>query len=40
MTYRFALCDIGILTKQDVLDMIKELRQREPTAIRPRQLEP
>jgi len=26
----------GILTKQEVLDMIQELRQREPTAIRPR----
>ncbi len=26
----------GILTKQDVLDMIQELRRREPTAIRPR----
>ncbi len=26
----------GILTKQDVLDMIQELRQREPTAIPPR----
>ena len=25
----------GILTKQDVLDMIQELRQREPTAIPP-----
>ena len=24
-----------ILTKQDVLDMIQELRQREPTAIPP-----
>ena len=27
----------GILTKQEVLDMIQELRQREPTAIPPRQ---
>ena len=26
----------GILTKQQVLDMIQELRQREPTAISPR----
>ncbi len=26
----------GILTKQEVLDMIQELRQREPTAIPPR----
>ncbi len=26
----------GILTKQEVLDMIHELRQREPTAIPPR----
>ncbi len=26
----------GILTKQDVLAMIRELRQREPTAIPPR----
>ncbi len=26
----------GILTKQDVLDMIQELRQREPTAVPPR----
>ena len=25
----------GILTKQDVLDMIQELRQREPTAMPP-----
>ncbi len=25
----------GILTKQDVLAMIQELRQREPTAIPP-----
>ncbi len=25
----------GILTKQDVLDMIQELRQREPTGIPP-----
>ncbi len=24
----------GILTRQEVLDMIHELRQREPTAIR------
>ncbi|MDA2910338.1 hypothetical protein MYX04_05355 [Nitrospiraceae bacterium AH_259_D15_M11_P09] len=29
----------GILTKQEVLDMIQELRQREPTAIAPRRLE-
>ncbi len=29
----------GILTKQEVLDMIQELRQREPTAIPPRLLE-
>ncbi len=28
----------GILTKQEVLDMIQELRQREPTAIPPRKL--
>ncbi len=28
----------GILTRQDVLDMSQELRQREPTAIRPRKL--
>ncbi len=27
----------GILTKQEVLEMIQELRQREPTAILPRQ---
>ncbi len=27
----------GILTKQEVLAMIQELRQREPTAIPPRQ---
>ncbi len=27
----------GILTKQEVLDMIQELRQREPRAIPPRQ---
>ncbi len=26
----------GILTKQEVLDMIQELRQREPRASRPR----
>ncbi len=26
----------GILTKQEVLAMIQELRQREPTAIPPR----
>ena len=26
----------GILTRQEVLDMIQELRRREPTAIRPR----
>ncbi len=29
----------GILTKQEVLDMIQELRQREPTAIPPRYLD-
>ena len=29
----------GILTKQDVLDMIQELRQREPNAISPRHLD-
>ncbi len=29
----------GILTKQDVLDMIQALRQREPTAIPPRRFE-
>ncbi len=28
----------GILTKQDVLAMIQELRQLEPTAIPPRRL--
>ncbi len=28
----------GILTKQEVLDMIQELRQREPTAVSPRRL--
>ncbi len=28
----------GILTKQDVLAMIQELRQRDPTAIPPRRL--
>ncbi len=28
----------GILTKQDVLDMIQELHQREPTAIPPQRL--
>ncbi len=28
----------GVLTKQEVLDMIQELRQREPTAIPPRRL--
>ncbi len=28
----------GILIKQEVLDMIQELRQREPTAIPPRRL--
>ena len=26
----------GILTRKEVLDMIQELRQREPTAIPPR----
>ncbi len=26
----------GILTRQDVLDMIQELRRRDPTAILPR----
>ncbi len=29
----------GILTRQDVLDMIQELRQREPKAISPRHLD-
>ncbi len=29
----------GILTRQDVLDMIQELRQREPTAVPPRGFE-
>ncbi len=29
----------GVLTKQEVLDMIQELRQREPTAMPPRRLE-
>ncbi len=29
----------GILTKQEVLDMVQELRQREPTAILPRYLD-
>ncbi len=29
----------GILTKQEVLEMIQELRQREPSAIPPRRLE-
>ncbi len=29
----------GILTKQEVLDMIQELRLREPTAIPPRYLD-
>ncbi len=29
----------GILTKQDMLDMIQELRQREPMAIPPRYLD-
>ncbi len=29
----------GILTKQEVLAMIQELRQREPTAIAPRRLD-
>ena len=29
----------GILTKQEVLDMIQELRQRQPTAIPPRRTE-
>ncbi len=29
----------GILTKQDVLDMIQELCQREPTAVPPRRFE-
>ncbi|MEC4669272.1 MAG: hypothetical protein VST65_07025 [Nitrospirota bacterium] len=29
----------GILTKQDVLDMIQELRQREPTAVPPHRFE-
>ncbi len=30
----------GILTKQEVLAMIQELRQREHTGIPPRQLDP
>ncbi len=29
----------GILTKQEVLDMIQELRQREPMANPPRRLD-
>ncbi len=29
----------GILTKQDVLAMIQELRRREPTAVPPRRFE-
>ncbi len=29
----------GILTRQDVLDMIQELRQREPTGRPPRRFE-
>jgi len=29
----------GILTKQEVLAMIQELRRREPAAIRPRRTE-
>ncbi len=29
----------GVLTRQEVLDMIQELRQREPTAIPPRHLD-
>jgi len=29
----------GILTKQEVLDMIQELRQRQPTAVPPRRFE-
>ncbi len=29
----------GILTKQDMLGMIQELRQREPRAIPPRRLD-
>ncbi len=28
----------GILTRQEVLDMIQELRQRDPTALPPRKL--
>ena len=28
----------GILTKQELLDMIQELRQREPTAMASRRL--
>ncbi len=28
----------GILTKQEVVDMIQELRRREPTAIPPQRL--
>ena len=29
----------GVLTKQEVLDMIQELRHREPDAIPPRRFE-
>ena len=29
----------GVLTRQDVLDMIQELRQREPTGLPPRRFE-
>ncbi len=29
----------GVLTRQDVLDTIHELRQRQPTAIPPRRLD-
>ena len=29
----------GILTRLEVLDMIQELREREPTAIPPRRLD-
>ncbi len=29
----------GILTKQEVLDVIQELRQRQPTAIPPHRLD-
>ena len=29
----------GIVTRQEVLDMIQELRRREPTTIPPRRLD-